>query len=76
MRTGSGYEHGPGRTDYLLDVPIEDELIPIAVIEAKAEGAAPNAGMEQAKRDARLHHVPFAFATLEEADGYDVRRDS
>ena len=63
VRTGSGYEHGQGRTDYLLDIPIQDELIPIAVIEAKAEGAAPNAGMEQAKRDARLHHVPFAFAT-------------
>ena len=63
VRTGSGYEHGQGRTDYLLDIPIEDELIPIAVVEAKAEGAAPNAGMEQAKRDARLHHVPFAFAT-------------
>jgi len=63
VRTSSGYEHGQGRTDYLLDIPIQDELIPIAVVEAKAEGAAPNAGMEQAKRDARLHHVPFAFAT-------------
>ena len=63
VRTNSGYEHGQGRTDYVLHILVQGEMVPIAVVEAKAEGSAPNAGIEQAKRDARLHHVPFAFAT-------------
>ena len=67
VRTGAGYERGPGRTDYVLYIPgpggTDDEMQPIAVVEAKAEDAPPDAGIEQAKRDARLHGVPFAFAT-------------
>ena len=63
VRTDSGYARGQGRTDYVLHVPVQGEMVPIAVVEAKAEDAAPNAGIEQAKRDGRLHHVPFAFAT-------------
>ena len=67
VRTGNGYERGQGRTDYVLYVPgpgeTDEEMLPIAVVEAKAEDATPDAGMEQAKRDARLHSVPFAFAT-------------
>ena len=63
VKTGTGYERGQGRTDYLLYVPVQEQTVPVAVIEAKAEDAAPDAGIEQAKRDARLHHVPFAFAT-------------
>ena len=63
VRTDSGYARGQGRTDYVLHVPVQEEMVPIAVVEAKAEDAAPNAGIEQAKRDGRLHHVPFAFAT-------------
>ena len=63
VRTGSGYERGQKRTDYMLYLPVQEAMVPIAVIEAKAEDAAPDAGIEQAKRDARLHHVPFAFAT-------------
>ena len=67
VRTGNGYERGHGRTDYVLYVPgpgeTDDETLPLAVVEAKAEDAAADAGMEQAKRDARLHGVPFAFAT-------------
>ncbi len=64
VRTASGYERGQGRTDYVLYIPgQEEEMIPIAVVEAKAEDAPPDAGIEQAKRDARLHSVPFAFAT-------------
>ena len=63
LKTGAGYERGQGRTDYLLYIPVEEAMLPIAVVEAKAEGSAPDAGMEQAKRDARLHHAPFAFAT-------------
>ena len=63
VRTGTGYERGQGRTDYVLHVPVQDGVQPIAVVEAKAEDAAPTTGIEQAKRDARLHHVHFAFAT-------------
>ena len=66
VRTGAGYERGQGRTDYVLYVPgpnDDHEMLPIAVVEAKAESAAADAGIEQAKRDARLHSVPFAFAT-------------
>ena len=64
VRTGRGYERGQGRTDYVLHLPpVQDEMLPIAVVEAKAQDAAPDAGIEQAKRDARLHDVPFAFAT-------------
>ena len=63
VQTGSGYERGQRRTDYVLYLPVQEEMVPIAVVEAKPEDAAPDAGIEQAKRDARLHHVPFAFAT-------------
>lgn len=59
VRTDSGYARGQG----VLHVLVREEMVPLAVVEAKAEDAAPDAGIEQAKRDARLHHVPFAFAT-------------
>lgn len=60
---GSGYERGNGRADYLLLVRIQGAMQPIAVVEAKPKDAAPDEGLEQAKGDARLHHVPFAFST-------------
>ena len=63
VRRESGYQRGQGRTDYVLCLPLQQGMHPIAVVEAKAEDLAPNAGIEQAKRDARLHSVPFAFAT-------------
>ena len=63
VRTDSGYERGQGRTDYVLYLPVQGEMVPTAVVEAKAEDAGASAGIEQAKRDARLHGVPFAFAT-------------
>lgn len=63
VKTGAGYERGQRRTDYVLYLPVQEEMVPIAVVEAKAEDAAPDTGLEQAKHDARLHHVPFAFAT-------------
>ena len=55
----------PGRrTDYLLHARWEGGVTrPIAVLEAKAEDFAPDHGLEQAKEDARRHHMPFAFAT-------------
>ncbi len=62
---GAGGRRGRGRsTDYLLHARVDGKrTLPIAVLEAKAEEYAPDHGLEQAKRDARLHHVPFAFAT-------------
>ena len=63
VRTGAGYERGPRRADYVLHLPIQGQAMPVAVVEAKAEDASPDAGIEQAKRDARLHSVRFAFAT-------------
>ena len=62
---GAGGRRGRGRsTDYLLHAIVDGKrTLPIAVLEAKAEEYAPDHGLEQAKRDARLHHVPFAFAT-------------
>ena len=50
----------PRRVDYLLRYT---DAFPIAVIEAKAEPHAPDAGLEQAKRYARDLGVPFAYAT-------------
>ena len=63
IKIGSDHTHGPGKTDYLLHIRMQNTLIPVAVLEAKAERADPASGLEQAKRDARLHHVPFAFAS-------------
>ena len=62
---GAGGRRGRQRsTDYLLHARVDGKrTLPIAVLEAKAEEYAPDHGLEQAKRDARLHHVPFAFAT-------------
>ena len=61
---GAGGRRGPRRyTDYLLHARLEGGgKLPIAVLEAKAEAYPPDHGLEQAKQDARLHHVPFAFA--------------
>ena len=63
IKIGSDHTHGPGKTDYLLHIRMQNTLIPVALLEAKAEHADPASGLEQAKRDARLHHVPFAFAS-------------
>ena len=63
IKIGDGHTRGPGKTDYLLHVMMQNELIPVALLEAKAESADAASGLEQAKRDARSHHVPFAFAS-------------
>lgn len=54
-----------GRTDYLLCLPILPGKPPLAValLEAKAEDKLPSLGIQQAKRDASKHHVPFYFST-------------
>lgn len=54
-----------GRTDYLLCLPILPGKPPLAVgvLEAKAEGKLPSLGIQQARRDASKHHVPFVFST-------------
>ena len=50
----------PRRVDYLLRYT---DAFPIAVVEAKGEGHAPNAGLEQAKGYARDLGAAFAFST-------------
>ena len=54
-----------GRTDYLLCLPILPGKPPLAVgvLEAKAEDKLPSLGIQQARRDAMKHHVPFVFST-------------
>ncbi|HOU50251.1 MAG: DEAD/DEAH box helicase family protein [Smithella sp.] len=54
-----------GRTDYLLCLPILPGKPPlaVAVLEAKSEGKLPSLGIQQARRDASKHHVPFVFTT-------------
>ena len=50
----------PRRVDYLLRYT---DAFPIAVVEAKAESHAPDAGLEQAKRYVHDLGMPFAYAT-------------
>ena len=51
------------RIDYVLNVMVKGTLMPVALLEAKPESAAPSAGLEQAKTYARLHHVPLAYSS-------------
>lgn len=57
--------HRKGRTDYLLCIPVASGRppVPIALLEAKREGEYPTLGIQQARRDGKLHFVPFVFAT-------------
>ncbi|WNC30174.1 EcoAI/FtnUII family type I restriction enzme subunit R [Thermosynechococcus sp. PKX82] len=48
------------KVDYLLRL---SDSFPIAVVEAKSEGEAAEAGLEQAKRYVRDLGIPFAYAT-------------
>ena len=54
-----------GRTDYLLCLPIlpGKPPLPVGLLEAKAENNLPSLGIQQARRDAAKHHVPFYFST-------------
>ncbi len=54
-----------GRTDYLLRVRINISTQPVAIalIEAKRSGEPPDKGLEQAKKYARLNHVPFVYSS-------------
>ena len=54
----------PARTDYTLRLPTaRGQAVAVGIIEAKAEDAAPAAGLEQARRYAVRLGVPFAFAS-------------
>jgi len=55
---------GRGRVDYLLRVRVNSAAapVPVALLEAKAEDRSPFDGLEQAKRNMILHHVPFCFS--------------
>ncbi|MGH9910221.1 MAG: DEAD/DEAH box helicase family protein, partial [Nitrososphaerales archaeon] len=54
-----------GRMDYLLRVRINISSHPNAVvlIEAKRSDEPPDKGLEQAKKYARLNHVPFVYSS-------------
>jgi len=54
-----------GRTDYLLRIRVNISTQPMAValIEAKRSDEPPDKGLEQAKKYARLNHVPFVYSS-------------
>jgi type I restriction enzyme R subunit len=54
-----------GRIDYLLRVRvnINSQPVAIALIEAKRSDEPPDKGLEQAKKYARLNHVPFVYSS-------------
>lgn len=54
-----------GRTDYLLCIPLIEgkSLLPVALLEAKAEDKLPSLGIQQAKDYMRKFYVPFVFST-------------
>ncbi|MBE2201570.1 MAG: DEAD/DEAH box helicase family protein [Anaerolinea sp.] len=59
------WDHGPGRTDYLLCLrPSPDDApLPVAVIEAKKVDLPPDHGLEQAKGYAKRFNVPFVYSS-------------
>ncbi|HLG29376.1 MAG TPA: DEAD/DEAH box helicase family protein [Candidatus Brocadiales bacterium] len=54
-----------GRTDYLLRLRVNPNTQPVAIalIEAKPSNESADKGLEQAKRYARLNHVPFVYSS-------------
>lgn len=54
-----------GRIDYLLRVRVNISSHPVAIglIEAKKSSEPPDKGLEQAKKYARLNHVPFVYSS-------------
>jgi type I restriction enzyme R subunit len=54
-----------GRTDYLLRIRVNLNTQPVAValLEAKRNDVPPDKGLEQAKKYARLNHVPFVYSS-------------
>ena len=60
---GGGGRRGRKRIDYVLSVNIRGRLIPVALLEAKAEDKMPGAGLEQAKAYGRMHGVPLVYSS-------------
>lgn len=54
-----------GRTDYLLRLRVNPNTQPVAIalIEAKPSSEPADKGLEQAKKYARLNHVPFVYSS-------------
>ncbi|MDP1854250.1 MAG: DEAD/DEAH box helicase family protein [Candidatus Omnitrophota bacterium] len=54
-----------GRTDYLLCIPLVEgkSILPVALLEAKAEDKLPSLGIQQARDYMKKFHVPFVFST-------------
>ena len=62
---GQSRRRQKGRIDYLLRirVNINSQPIAVALIEAKRSNEPPDKGLEQAKKYARLNHVPFVYSS-------------
>lgn len=60
---GAGAQRGASRADYVLYVMHQGVKVKVAIVEAKSAGSRPTDGLDQAKRYARYHHVPFAYST-------------
>lgn len=60
---GAGAQRGAGRADYVLYVMHQGVKVKVAIVEAKSASSRPTDGLDQAKRYARYHHVPFAYST-------------
>lgn len=54
-----------GRIDYVLRIKVSPTAQPVAValLEAKKNTDPPDKGLEQAKKYAKLHNVPFVYST-------------
>ena len=54
-----------GRVDYLLCLPVAPGKapLPVAALEAKAEGKLPALGLQQGREYGRRFNVPFSFST-------------
>lgn len=62
---GNPHRKKKGRIDYLLRirVNINSQPIAVALIEAKRSDEPSDKGLEQAKKYARLNHVPFVYSS-------------
>jgi type I restriction enzyme R subunit len=54
-----------GRSDYLLCLPIKEGQppLPVAILEAKKEGASASQGLQQAQNYAKRFNVIFSFSS-------------
>ena len=61
--SAAGAKRARKRVDYVLSIPLGAEMLPIALIEAKAEDQNPASGLEQVKEYRRRWNVPFVYSS-------------